>query len=173
MANAVLASLQGQSALAGAAGAATGELAGILAMQMYDKPVSELSETDKQTISAIATLAAGIAGGIAGDSTAAAVVGAQAGKTTVENNNLGLPSGLTSYGQAVASWNQYAQDNNLSPEQTQEGIDKLATGELPEGANIAQTIVNGYKDGALIAGAWYLGPAASVGKVVSGVGCVP
>ncbi|MDF7680589.1 hemagglutinin repeat-containing protein [Enterobacteriaceae bacterium ESL0689] len=90
VANAVLASLQGQSALAGAAGAATGELTGILAMQMYGKPVSELSETDKQTISAMATLAAGIAGGIAGDSTAAAVVGAQAGKTTVENNNLGL-----------------------------------------------------------------------------------
>ncbi|MDF7680583.1 hemagglutinin repeat-containing protein [Enterobacteriaceae bacterium ESL0689] len=88
VANAVLASLQGQSALAGAAGAATGELTGILAMQIYDKPVSELSETDKQNISAMATLAAGIAGGIAGDSTAAAVVGAQAGKTTVENNFL-------------------------------------------------------------------------------------
>ncbi|MDF7680574.1 VENN motif pre-toxin domain-containing protein [Enterobacteriaceae bacterium ESL0689] len=93
VANAVLASLQGQSALAGAAGAATGELTGILAMQMYGKPVSELSETDKQTISAMATLAAGIAGGIAGDSTAAAVVGAQAGKTTVDNNNLGSAAG--------------------------------------------------------------------------------
>ncbi|MDF7680563.1 VENN motif pre-toxin domain-containing protein [Enterobacteriaceae bacterium ESL0689] len=57
-------------------------------MQIYGKPVSELSETDKQNISAMATLAAGIAGGIAGDSTAAAVVGAQAGKTTVENNAL-------------------------------------------------------------------------------------
>ncbi|MDF7680575.1 VENN motif pre-toxin domain-containing protein [Enterobacteriaceae bacterium ESL0689] len=89
VANAVLASLQGQSTLAGAAGAATGELTGILAMQIYGKPVSELSETDKQNISAMATLAAGIAGGIAGDSTAAAVVGAQAGKTTVENNALG------------------------------------------------------------------------------------
>ncbi|MDF7680582.1 VENN motif pre-toxin domain-containing protein [Enterobacteriaceae bacterium ESL0689] len=93
VANAVLASLQGQSALAGAAGAATGELTGILAMQIYGKPASELSETDKQTISAMATLAAGIAGGIAGDSTAAAVVGAQAGKTTVDNNNLGSAAG--------------------------------------------------------------------------------
>ncbi|HGU1992091.1 TPA: hypothetical protein ACM7HW_004968, partial [Escherichia coli] len=43
-----------------------------------------------------------------------------------------------------------------------------AKGELPEGANISKVIVDGYKDGVLIAGAWYLGPAASTGKVVSG-----
>ncbi|ELI5996337.1 adhesin [Escherichia coli] len=73
-----------------------------------------------------------------------------------------------SYGQAVASWNQYADANNLTPEQKQAGLDKLAKGELPEGANISKVIVDGYKGGVLIAGAWYLGPAASTGKVVSG-----
>ncbi|MBV4412616.1 hemagglutinin repeat-containing protein [Enterobacteriaceae bacterium YMB-R22] len=89
VANAVLASLQGQSALAGAAGAVSGELAGIIALEMYGKPVSALSEEEKQRISALATLASGIAGGLAGNSASSAVAGAQAGKTTVENNLLG------------------------------------------------------------------------------------
>ncbi len=88
--NAALAAAQNQSALAGAAGAATGELIGIIATQMYGKTVSELDETQKQTVSTLATLAAGLAGGLAGDSSASAIFGAQAGKTTVENNNLAL-----------------------------------------------------------------------------------
>ncbi|EGC2831349.1 filamentous hemagglutinin, partial [Escherichia coli] len=166
--NAALAVAQGNNALAGAAGAATGEVVGIIATQMYGKPVNELSETEKQTVSTLATVAAGLAGGLVGDSGASAVAGAQSGKTTVENNALSLPSGMVSYGQAVASWNQYADANNLTPEQKQAGLDKLAKGELPEGANISKVIVDGYKDGVLIAGAWYLGPAASTGKVVSG-----
>lgn len=83
-------------------------------------------------------------------------------------NALSLPSGMVSYGQAVSSWNQYADANNLTPEQKQAGLDKIAKGELPEGANISKVIVDGYKDGVLIAGAWYLGPAASVGKVIGG-----
>jgi|SRR5476649_231383 len=55
------------------------------------------------------------------------------------------------YGQTVGSWNQYAVDNNMTPEQTQAGLDKLAKGDLPEGANITKVIVNEYKDGVLIA----------------------
>ncbi len=77
-----------KAALAG--GAATAEIVGIIATQMYGKTVSELDETQKQTVSTLATLAAGLAGGLAGDSSASAVSGAQAGKTTVENNNLAL-----------------------------------------------------------------------------------
>lgn len=86
--NAALAAAQNQNALAGAAGAATGELVGMIASEMYGKPASELDETQKQTVSALATLAAGLSGGLAGDSSASAVAGAQAGKTTVENNYL-------------------------------------------------------------------------------------
>ncbi|HAM3643169.1 TPA: hypothetical protein IBK98_005002 [Escherichia coli] len=55
---------------------------------MYGKPVSELSETEKQTVSTLATVAAGLAGGLVGDSGASAVAGAQSGKTTVENNSM-------------------------------------------------------------------------------------
>ncbi len=86
--NAALAVAQGNNALAGAAGAATGEVVGMIATQMYGKPVSELSETEKQTVSTLATVAAGLAGGLVGDSGASAVAGAQSGKTTVENNYL-------------------------------------------------------------------------------------
>ncbi len=55
---------------------------------------ADLSEEQKQTVSALSTLAAGLAGGIVGDSTdstdstASAVTGAQAGKNAVENNLL-------------------------------------------------------------------------------------
>lgn len=87
--NAALAAAQGQNSLAGATGAATGELVGMIATEMYGKSADELDETQKQTVSALATLAAGLSGGLVGDSSASAVSGAQAGKTTVENNSLG------------------------------------------------------------------------------------
>lgn len=49
---------------------------------------ADLSEEQKQTVSALSTLAAGLAGGIVGDSTGSAVTGALAGKNAVENNLL-------------------------------------------------------------------------------------
>uniref|UniRef100_UPI0036D389FE endonuclease toxin domain-containing protein n=1 Tax=Pantoea sp. sgz302252 TaxID=3341827 RepID=UPI0036D389FE len=78
----------GNSALAGAAGAVSGELMAQLVMkELYPgKAVSELTETEKQTVTALGTLAAGLAGGVTGDSTANAVVGAQAGKNAAEFN---------------------------------------------------------------------------------------
>ncbi|HGV0716434.1 TPA: VENN motif pre-toxin domain-containing protein [Escherichia coli] len=35
---------------------------------LYGKPVNELSETEKQMVSTLATVAAGLAGGLVGDS---------------------------------------------------------------------------------------------------------
>ncbi|EMO0474983.1 VENN motif pre-toxin domain-containing protein [Pluralibacter gergoviae] len=84
---AVVASAQGNSALAGASGGALGEY---IAQQIYPGvPRDKLTEEQKQTISALGTLAAGLAGGLTGGSTADAVAGAQAGKNAVENNYLG------------------------------------------------------------------------------------
>ncbi|WP_457946583.1 hemagglutinin repeat-containing protein [Enterobacter mori] len=85
-----VAALQGNSAVAGAAGAATGELAAraIMTAMYPGKAVSDLSEEQKQTVSTLATISAGMAGGIAGDSTASAAAGAQGGKNAVENNYL-------------------------------------------------------------------------------------
>ncbi|EPY2164782.1 hypothetical protein ACXAR1_005050 [Escherichia coli] len=39
---------------------------------------------------------------------------------------------------------------------------------MPDSTNITKVIVDGYQDGVLIAGAWYLGPAVSVGKAAVG-----
>ena len=168
-----VAALQGNSAAAGAAGAASGELAAhAIASVLYPevKDLSKLSEDQKQTVITLASVSAGVAGGLAGGSTASATAGAQGGKNAAENNatSIPLPSGLDNYMNAVGSWNQYAESQGLSLEEKQAGLDKLAKGDLPEGANITKVIVEGYQDGVMIGAAWYLGPAASVGKVVGG-----
>ena len=95
MAHAVLgaavAQAQGNSAIAGAAGAAGGELAArLITQQLYGtSDTSSLSEEQKQTVAALSTLAAGLAGGIAKGDSAGAIAGAGAGKNAVENNHLG------------------------------------------------------------------------------------
>ncbi len=160
---AMVAQINGDSALAGAAGATTGEF---IAQQLYpgvDR--DKLSEDQKQTIGALATLAAGLAGGVVGDSTADAVAGAQAGENSSNNNNLGA---LGSYGQAAASLGISMIEAGATTEEINAVLSKNAKGDLPEGANITKVIVDGYKDGVLIAGAAYPGPAASVGNVVGG-----
>nr|WP_276854951.1 hemagglutinin repeat-containing protein [Enterobacter oligotrophicus] len=88
--NAALAAASGKDAASAAAGATVGELAGKIAVDGYGKRVSELSEEEKQTVSALATLASGLAGGLVGDSSGNVISAAQAGKTTVENNYLSV-----------------------------------------------------------------------------------
>ncbi|EOI5820702.1 VENN motif pre-toxin domain-containing protein [Cronobacter malonaticus] len=91
--NAVLAKVQGQDALAGASGAVVGEAMGILiAKEVYKKAPSQLNDTEKQTVAALSTLASGLAGALAGNSTEATATAAKAGQTTVENNFLGEDS---------------------------------------------------------------------------------
>ncbi|HEI3104631.1 TPA: hemagglutinin repeat-containing protein, partial [Escherichia coli] len=84
------AAMQGNNVAAGAAGAATGELAAraIAGMLYPGVKQSDLSEEQKQTINTLATVSAGLAGGLTGNSTASAAVGAQSGKNAVENNYL-------------------------------------------------------------------------------------
>ena len=143
-----VAALQGNSAAAGAAGAATGELAakaiaGVLYPGVTD--LSKLSEEQKQTVSALATISAGMAGGLAGNSTGSAVAGAGAGKNAAENNSLGPESfgkGLADSAKAATSWVKYAQDNNLSPEQVQAGLQDIVRGDLPESADIIKAILS-------------------------------
>jgi filamentous hemagglutinin len=90
VAGAVLAQLAGNSAAAGAAGAASGELiANAIVKSMYpNTDAKDLTESQKQTISALSQLAAGLAGGMASDSAQGAGTGAMAGKNAVENNAL-------------------------------------------------------------------------------------
>lgn len=163
---AVVAQASGNSALAGASGAVMGEY---IAQQMYPNvDRKDLTEEQKQTISALGTLAAGLAGGIASGDTAGAVAGAQAGKNSLENNELSLPGGMSSYGMAATTLAEKMIKDGKSAAEISAALNKNARGDLPEGANITKVIVEGYTDGVIIAGAWYLGPAASIGKVVAG-----
>nr|WP_250148955.1 VENN motif pre-toxin domain-containing protein [Morganella morganii] len=88
IANAALALAKGDNAAAQATGAMTGEAIGILAESVYKKQPGELTEQEKENVSAWATLASGLAGGLVGGDTQSAANSAQAGKTTVENNFL-------------------------------------------------------------------------------------
>jgi filamentous hemagglutinin len=128
--NAALAAAQGNNALVGAGGAVTGELLGMIAVNAYGKPVSELSESEKQTVSALATLAAGLAGGLIGDSTADVVAGAQTGKTVVENNSLS----------GDKAWETVKQTANTLKDQVR---DKLGEGTL---SSIVNSIIGAAAD---------------------------
>ncbi|MGE8655382.1 MAG: VENN motif pre-toxin domain-containing protein [Achromobacter sp.] len=100
MAHAVLgaatARLNGQSALAGGLGAGGGELAArMIARQLFPgKAPDALSETEKQQISALSQVAAGIVGGLATGDAAGGVTGPQAGRNAVENNYLNADEAL-------------------------------------------------------------------------------
>jgi len=94
MAHALLGAIEayatGNHAGAGAAGAVTGELAAeLIIKQLYDKDSpDELTEAQKQTVTALSQLASGLSGGLVGDSTSSAISAAEIGKQAVENNLL-------------------------------------------------------------------------------------
>ncbi|WP_246859100.1 hemagglutinin repeat-containing protein [Dickeya oryzae] len=88
---AVVAQLSGKDAVAGAVGAAGGELTArlLIMKELYGgRDTSDLTEAEKQSVSALASLAAGLASGIASGSVGGAATGAQAGRNAVENNFL-------------------------------------------------------------------------------------
>nr|WP_072000504.1 hemagglutinin repeat-containing protein [Pantoea agglomerans] len=93
---AVSSQMSGGSAAAGAAGAFSGELATRYIAEKYwgaDTPekIAALGQEDREQLSLLGTLAAGLAGGMVGNSSAAATSGAVAGKNAVENNALSVP----------------------------------------------------------------------------------
>ncbi|QPN89357.1 VENN motif pre-toxin domain-containing protein [Proteus vulgaris] len=117
--NAGLALAKGENALVQAAGAMTGETVGILSHSLYGKTPEELTEAEKQNISAWATLASGIAGGLISDNSAGIANAAQAGKVVVENNFLHAEKIITFVGEFA---------NAKTPEEReklQQDIDKL------------------------------------------------
>ena len=84
---AVVAELQGNSGLAGGAGAVAGEVAAdIIRKQLYGKEVKDLTEEEKQTISALSQLAAGLAVAAGGGSVGDAGAAISSSKNAVENN---------------------------------------------------------------------------------------
>ncbi|WP_420921600.1 hemagglutinin repeat-containing protein [Enterobacter quasiroggenkampii] len=129
----VTAALQGNSAAAGAVGAASGELiATAIAKQFYpNTDPSKLTEEQKQTVSTLASISAGIAGGIAGGNTAGAAAGASAGKNSVENNFLG-DKDITTFTEKYANAKTEAEREQLLSDLKKLNADKqkqaLATG---------------------------------------------
>ncbi|MBG6017249.1 VENN motif pre-toxin domain-containing protein [Proteus mirabilis] len=91
---AVVAELNNQSTVAGGLGAGGGELSAHVIMDTLfpGKKVSDLTESEKQQVSALSQLAAGLAGGLTTGDMAGAITGSQAGKNAVENNALVVPT---------------------------------------------------------------------------------
>ncbi|HAT3716017.1 TPA: filamentous hemagglutinin N-terminal domain-containing protein, partial [Serratia marcescens] len=129
---AVTAQLNNQSAAAGGLGAGGGELAArYIAGQLFPgKTAQQLSESEKQQVSALSQLAAGLAGGLATGDTAGAVTGGQAGKNAVENNSLSGDKARESVKQAAESLKN----------QVREKLGKGTT------SAIANAIINGLAD---------------------------
>ncbi|WP_141674900.1 VENN motif pre-toxin domain-containing protein, partial [Gilliamella sp. App4-10] len=86
----VVAQLQGNSALVGGLGAAASERsAEVIAGILYpDKDIKDLSQEERQQISALSQLATGLATAAAGGDIQDINTGVAAGKNAVENNNL-------------------------------------------------------------------------------------
>lgn len=137
--NAGLALAKGENAAAQAAGAMTGETVGILSHSLYGKTPEELTEAEKQNISAWATLASGIAGGLISDNSAGVANAAQAGKVVVENNYL-TNKDVLDMRQALIEASKtgsdkeiiYAKYREISERRRQEAIAEGKEGKIPE-----------------------------------------
>ncbi|RBQ33313.1 hypothetical protein C2125_15835 [Rahnella aquatilis] len=125
----------------------------MIALDTYGKPVSELTEQEKQKVLALSTLAAGLAGVLTGDSTAEGMTGAIAGNTTVNNNLLG---GGTEAGQEV--WIR------------QHGIDMASCADAPGSASCqkAQNEANAVAGAMATAGLIYLPGGMQVTGAIGG-----
>jgi len=119
----------------------------LIAATVYpNKRPEDLTESERQIVSSLSTLAAGMAGGlVAGDGAGAA---AGAGKTAVENNFLdgGTPPGLISYGQAAASLNEYMLKNGATAEEMAQAQRDLAQGVGFEGPQPANEFIKAWAE---------------------------
>ncbi|MDF3864914.1 hemagglutinin repeat-containing protein, partial [Pseudomonas denitrificans (nom. rej.)] len=162
---AIVANAQGNSGVAGAAGAATGEL---ISASLYPyKSAQDLTENERQIVSALSTLAAGMAGGLATGDSAGVVAAAGAGKTAVENNFLGegTPPGLVSYGQAASSLNDYMLKNGATAEEMAQAQRDLAQGVGFDGPKPANEFIQSWAE-TMAGEALGLGIGGLLGKIL-------
>ncbi len=118
-----MAKAQGKDALAGAAGASTGELTAKLALDLYGKKPEQLGEDERQLVSSLSSVAAGLAGAAVSDNTAGVQTAAQAGKNAVENNSLAGDKARESVKESAEWWK--AQIRNKLGENT---VSQIANG---------------------------------------------
>lgn len=146
---AVTAQLNNQSAAAGGLGAGGGELAArLIAGELYPgKTVAQLSESEKQQVSALSQLAAGLAGGLATGDTGGAVTGAQAGKNAVENNALSandFGKGMADIGMSQASLGASMVKDGATPDEIAVALVKNAQGDMPEGQDAVKGLLTAW-----------------------------
>ncbi|EOV8961494.1 hemagglutinin repeat-containing protein [Cronobacter turicensis] len=110
LAGAVIAKAQGKDVLAGAAGASTGELTAKLALDLYGKKPEQLGESERQLVSSLSSVAAGLAGAAVSDNTAGVQAAAQAGKNAVENNSLAGDKARESVKESAEWWKAQVRD---------------------------------------------------------------
>ncbi len=149
---AVTAQLNNQSAVAGGLGAGGGELAArVIAGQLFpDKKLDQLSESEKQQVSALSQLAAGLAGALVTGDTAGAVTGAQAGKNAVENNYLSVSE------KTELELAKQKLQNSKDPaerEQAQQKINVLREKDITSDKEVIDACSNGNAGSAACAGA--------------------
>ncbi|VTP97196.1 hemagglutinin [Pseudomonas aeruginosa] len=164
---AVVAQAQGNSAAAGGAGAAGSELAAqVISERLYGtRDSSTLNEAQKQTITALASLAGGLAGSVVDGSSGGAIAGAAGGKNATENNFLGggTPPGLISYGQAASSLTEYMRKNGATAEEITQAQRDLAQGQDFDGVQPANEFIKAWGE-AMVAEAAGLGIVAGLGR---------
>ncbi|WP_274605515.1 hemagglutinin repeat-containing protein [Pantoea agglomerans] len=146
VAGAVLAQLAGNNATAGAAGAAGGELmARAILNSMYPgKQASELTQEEKQVVSALGQLAAQLSAGVASGSVEGGIQGAVAGKNAVENNALSpgdFGQGMADYAQAQTSLGTSMIQSGASADEISAALAKAAQGDMPEGQDAAKGLL--------------------------------
>ncbi|WP_159567440.1 VENN motif pre-toxin domain-containing protein, partial [Budvicia diplopodorum] len=159
----------GTNALAGAAGATSGELiAQIIIKELYNgKNPKDLTEDERKTVSALSMIAAGAIGGVAGNSSESFATAAGAGKNAAENNTMSLPKGISDHGQSVSSLLTDMTQKGSSQAEIDAAMRDYMNGSLPEGANITKALIDHYTNGLMIGGALYLGPAAAAGEMAT------
>ena len=146
VAGAVLAQLAGNNATAGAAGAAGGELmARAILNSMYPgKQASDLTQDEKQIVSALGQLAAQLSAGVASGSVEGGIQGAVAGKNAVENNALSpgdFGQGMADYAQAQTSLGTSMIQSGASADEISAALAKAAQGDMPEGQDAAKGLL--------------------------------
>lgn len=147
---AAVAELQGNSGLAGGAGALTDEIAAdIIRKQLYgDKSVNQLTEEEKQNISALSQLAAGLAAASAGGSMSEVSAAVSSSKNAVENNGLSWANGGLGgdfIGLSPETGANYegilhaSAAGYLTQEETDEALKRLITGkDMPNGSDYVE-----------------------------------
>jgi filamentous hemagglutinin len=145
---AVSAKLQGNSALAGGTGAAVAAIGTKEVIEaLYGKPnADDLSESEKQTVSQLVTLAGGIVGAIVSGSISGAITAGGASKNTAENNDESILLMSPEYVQAAVTQAIDDVTKNKTSDQISDHLLALGEGDGFEGPAPATAFVNAWTE---------------------------